>query len=50
MRVGIVIPWFGEDLCGGAEMLAWELANRLQEDGASVTVITTCSQAHQGCW
>ncbi|MCB1192720.1 MAG: glycosyltransferase family 4 protein [Leptospiraceae bacterium] len=40
--VAIVTPWFGEQEKGGAEKLAWELANRLS-DKIPVVVLTTCS-------
>lgn len=49
-RVGIVIPWFGRDLRGGAELHAWELASRLSARGHDVEVITTCCRAHQADW
>ncbi len=40
--VGVVIPWFGRDLKGGAEQLAWQVSNRLAERGYAVEVLTTC--------
>ena len=29
IEVAVVIPWFGEELKGGAEQLAWQVASRL---------------------
>lgn len=40
--IAIVIPWFGEKEKGGAELLAWELANRLS-NYIPIEVLTTCS-------
>lgn len=48
--VGIVIPWFGRDLRGGAELQAWELASRLARRGHAVEIITTCCRAHRADW
>jgi glycosyltransferase involved in cell wall biosynthesis/ADP-heptose:LPS heptosyltransferase len=48
--VGIVIPWFGRDLLGGAERHAWELATRLARRGYRIEVITTCCRSHQDDW
>lgn len=40
--LAIVTPWFGEKEVGGAETLAYELANRLSRK-LPVVVLTTCS-------
>jgi glycosyltransferase involved in cell wall biosynthesis len=50
MKLGIVIPWFGRDLKGGAEQLAWQVAARLAARGHQVEVLTTCCQSHQDDW
>ena len=49
-KVGLVTPWFGRELKGGAESVAWELAVRLTQRGHSVTVITTCSRTFLQEW
>ena len=49
-RVGIVIPWFGRELMGGAERHAWQLAARLADRGHEVEAITTCCRAHADDW
>ena len=50
MRLGIVIPWFGRELKGGAEQQAWQIAARLAARGHQVEVITTCCRSHQDDW
>jgi glycosyltransferase involved in cell wall biosynthesis len=50
MKLGIVIPWFGRDLKGGAEQLAWQVAARLARRGHSVEVLSTCCRSHQDDW
>jgi glycosyltransferase involved in cell wall biosynthesis len=50
MKLGIVVPWFGRDLKGGAEQHAWQIASRLAARRHSVEVLTTCCRAHQDDW
>ena len=50
MKLGIVIPWFGRDLKGGAEQHAWQIASRLTARGHAVEVLTTCCKSHQDDW
>ncbi len=50
LYIAIVIPWFGEDLTGGAEMLAWQVATRLAHRGHKVEVLTSCCQSFQSDW
>jgi len=50
MKIGIVIPWFGRNLKGGAEQQAWQVAARLAHRGHSVEVLTTCCRSHQDDW
>jgi glycosyltransferase involved in cell wall biosynthesis len=50
MRLGVVIPWFGRDLRGGAEQHAWQIASRLAARGHAVEVLTTCCKSHQDDW
>ena len=49
-RIAIVIPWFGRDLRGGAELQAWNLATRLTARGYSIEVLTTCCGSFQDDW
>lgn len=50
MKLGIVIPWFGRDLAGGAEQQAWQIATRLAARGHDIEVLTTCCRSHQEDW
>jgi len=38
MRAAIVTPWFGQDLKGGAEQHAWQIASRLAARGHEIEV------------
>jgi glycosyltransferase involved in cell wall biosynthesis len=48
--LALVIPWFGENLKGGAEQLAWQVSNRLAARGHNVEVLTTCCVAFLEDW
>jgi glycosyltransferase involved in cell wall biosynthesis/ADP-heptose:LPS heptosyltransferase len=48
--VAIVIPWFGRNVVGGAELHAWHLASRLASRNHSVEVLTTCCRSHADDW
>jgi glycosyltransferase involved in cell wall biosynthesis len=48
--VAIVIPWFGKDLKGGAEQLAWQVAHRLARRNHRVEVLTTCCRSFLDDW
>ena len=50
MKLGVVTPWFGRDLKGGAEQQAWQIAMRLARRGHSVEILTTCCRSHQDDW
>lgn len=49
-RIGLVTPWFGESLKGGAEQQAWQIATRLVARGHSVEVLTTCCRSFFDDW
>ena len=40
--IGLVIPWYGDNIRGGAEQECNYLAHSLQNAGAKVEVFTTC--------
>ena len=40
--VALVIPWYGDDIRGGAEKECNYLAHSLTDAGQSVEVFTTC--------
>jgi len=48
--VAVVIPWFGRELKGGAEQLAWQVSNRLAKRGHAVEVLTTCCASFLEDW
>jgi glycosyltransferase involved in cell wall biosynthesis len=48
--VAIVIPWFGKELKGGAEQLAWQVATKLAERGHQIEVLTTCCRTFHEDW
>jgi len=50
MKVAIVTPWYGRELIGGAERLAWELAHALVRAGSDVDVLTTCCRSFLDDW
>lgn len=48
--IAIVTSWFGRDLKGGAEQLAWQVATRLAARGHQVEVLTTCCRSFLEDW
>jgi glycosyltransferase involved in cell wall biosynthesis len=48
--IAIVISWFGRELKGGAEQLAWQVAARLADRGHRVEVLTTCCRSFLDDW
>ena len=48
--VAIVIPWFGMNLKGGAEQIAWQIAVRLAARGHAIEVLTTTCRAFHEDW
>ncbi|MCB9228368.1 MAG: glycosyltransferase family 4 protein [Deltaproteobacteria bacterium] len=49
-RIGISTTWYGQELKGGAESQARELALKLSSAGHKVTVLTSCSEGFTGSW
>lgn len=49
-RLGIVTPWFGPALTGGAEQIAYQLATRLHARGHRVVALTTCCRSFRDDW
>lgn len=45
-RIAFVVPRYGVDSAGGAEVLAKNVAERLACAGSSVSVLTTCARDH----
>jgi glycosyltransferase involved in cell wall biosynthesis len=46
LRVGFVVPRYGDDIVGGAETLVRGLAEHLAAAGSTVEVLTTCARDH----
>lgn len=49
-KIGFVIPWYGEDIHGGAEMELREVATHLQRAGMDVEILTTCVREFSADW
>jgi glycosyltransferase involved in cell wall biosynthesis len=50
LRLAIVTPWFGPELIGGAERLAWDISRALRRAGADVEVLATCCRSFHDDW
>jgi len=50
MRIALVTPWFGPELIGGAERLAWDLSRALARANVAVEVLTTCCRSFHDDW
>ena len=49
-RIAIVVPWYGDNISGGAEMESRELAWHLQSAGTDVEILTTCVKDFSSDW
>ena len=49
-KIGFVIPWYGENIPGGAEMELREVAGHLSEAGADVEILSTCIKDAASDW
>src|SRR5262249_1112291 len=50
MKLAFVIPWFGNEIPGGAESVCWATATRLHGAGLPVEVLTTCIRQIRSDW
>jgi len=48
--IAFVVPWYGEDIPGGAERLCREYVHRLSQAGVAVEVLSTCVRDFTGNW
>ena len=48
--IAFVIPWFGENIPGGAEMLVRGITTHLNEAGVDVEILTTCVKEFVSDW
>lgn len=49
-KIGFVIPWYGENIPGGAEMELREVTAHLQRAGMEVEILTTCVKEFTADW
>ena len=49
-KIAFVIPWFGENIPGGAEMELRGLVTHLNEAGVKVEILTTCVKDFNSNW
>jgi glycosyltransferase involved in cell wall biosynthesis len=50
LRLAFVMPWYGDQIPGGAEAAARSTLKRLAEAGAKIEVLTTCIQDYFADW
>ncbi len=50
MKIAFVIPWYGENMKGGAEALLRDVASQLIRGGVDVEVLTTCVRSFDSDW
>ncbi len=49
-KIGFVIPWYGENIPGGAEMELREVTGHLKNAGTAVEILTTCAKDFSSDW
>ena len=49
-KIGFVIPWYGEDIPGGAEMELRGLVHHLKDAGMELEILTTCVKEFTSDW
>lgn len=49
-KIAFVIPWYGEDISGGAETELRGLAHHLQDAGVELEILTTCIKDFRSDW
>ncbi|MBQ8298236.1 MAG: glycosyltransferase family 4 protein [Ruminococcus sp.] len=49
-KIGFVVPWFDENIPGGAEMEMRMVSSHLHEAGAEVEILTTCVKEFSSDW
>ena len=50
VTLAFVVPWFGDEVRGGAEMQGWETARELSRRDCRVEILTTCSRSFLHRW
>lgn len=49
-KIGFVIPWYGENIPGGAENAFRDITTKLFEDGVELEIVTTCVEKFGSDW
>ena len=49
-KIGFVIPWYGENIPGGAEMELRQVTDRLHRAGVDLEILTTCIKDAGSDW
>lgn len=49
-KIGFVIPWYGEDISGGAEAALRDTTNHLFEAGVDLEILSTCVKEFHSDW
>ncbi|MFI3237869.1 MAG: glycosyltransferase family 4 protein [Lachnospiraceae bacterium] len=49
-KLGFIIPWFSDDITGGAELALKELVHHLQKEGVELEILTTCVKNFSSDW
>ncbi len=49
-KIGFVIPWYAEDIPGGAEMELRQVTANLHKRGVAVEILTTCVKENNSDW
>ena len=50
MKIAFIIPWYGENIPGGAETECRTTAENLQKAGIEVEILTTCAKEFSSDW
>jgi glycosyltransferase involved in cell wall biosynthesis len=48
--IAFVVPWYGEDLAGGAERLCHDYVQQISQAGIRVEILTTCVRDFSANW
>ena len=49
-KIGFVMPWYGENIPGGAEMELREVTDHLHAAGTEVEILSTCIKDAASDW
>ena len=49
-KIGFVIPWYGENIPGGAEMELREVTDHLHQAGVELEILSTCIKDAGSDW